>query len=35
MRAIMQSQNCFPEPNRHNLDFFIQFYCAGSHTEHH
>jgi hypothetical protein len=22
MRAIMQSQNYFPEPNWHNLDFF-------------
>jgi hypothetical protein len=24
----------FPEPNWHILYFFIQFYCAGSHTDH-
>jgi hypothetical protein len=27
-------QNPFPEPNQHTWIFFIQFYCAGSHSEH-
>jgi hypothetical protein len=29
------SQNRFPEPNRHTLVFLHQFYCEGSHSEHH
>jgi hypothetical protein len=33
MRAIMQSQNHFPEPNQQTLDFLHQFYFAGSHAE--
>ncbi len=32
--SIMLSQNHFPEPNRHILTFFIQFYYAGSKTKH-
>ncbi len=29
----MLGQKHFAEPNQHVLTFFIQFYCAGSHTE--
>ncbi len=35
--TIMLSQNHFPDLNQHILTFwlfFIQFYCAGWHTEH-
>ncbi len=35
MCTIMGSQNHFPnQTGMHTLDFFIQFYCAGSHIEH-
>ncbi len=34
MCAIMLSQNHFPEPNRHRLDFPHPIYRAGSHTKH-